>query len=232
MKKHLLAAVIGVVLASSAQAVPLDKSSLSLSVIGEYKTGVFDLGAAEIVAHDAANQRIFVINAAAATVDVLDINDPANPSKIGEIDVSGLGAGVNSVAVYKGLVAVAIESDPAQDPGKVAFYNSTDLAYISDVTVGALPDMVTFTPNGRYLLAANEGEPNDAYTIDPEGSVSIIDLRHGPLHASVSTADFTRYIGMEDKLRDKGIRIFGKNANAAQDLEPEYITVSRNSRTA
>ena len=232
MKKHLLAAAIGLVLASGSQAVPLDKSALSLSVIGEYKTGVFDLGAAEIVAHDAANQRIFVINAAAATVDVLDINDPANPAKIGKIDVSALGAGVNSVAVYKGLVAVAIESDPAQDPGKVAFYDSTDLSYISDVTVGALPDMVTFTPNGRYLLAANEGEPNDAYTIDPEGSVSIIDLRHGPLHAKVRTADFSRYIGMEDKLRDKGIRIFGPNANTAQDLEPEYITVSRNSRTA
>jgi DNA-binding beta-propeller fold protein YncE len=211
---------------------PFDKSSLSLNVVGEYKTGVFDLGAAEVVAHDTINQRIFVINAAAATVDVLDINDPTNPSKIGEIDVSELGAGINSVALYKGLVAVAIESDPKQDPGKVAFYDSTDLSYISDVTVGSLPDMVTFTPNGRYVLVANEGEPNDEYTVDPEGSVSIIDLRDGPLHAFVWTADFTRYIGMEDALRDKGIRIFGPNANTAQDLEPEYITVSPNSRTA
>jgi hypothetical protein len=232
MSKHIVAAAIGLVLASSVQAMPFDKSSLSLSVIGEYKTGVFDDGAAEIVAHDSINQRIFVINAAAATVVVLDINDPANPTKIGEIDVSALGAGVNSVAVYKGLVAVAIESDPKQNPGKVAFYDSTDLSHISDVTVGALPDMVTFTPNGRYTLVANEGEPNDEYTVDPEGSVSIIDLRHGPLHATVRTADFTRYNGMEDTLRDKGIRIFGPNANTAQDLEPEYITVSRNSRIA
>ena len=232
MKKHLLAAAIGLVLASSAQAMPFDKSSLSLSIAGTYKTDVFDEGAAEIVAHDAANQRIFVINAAAATVDVLDINDPAHPSKIGEIDVSALGSGVNSVAVYKDLVAVAIESDPKQEPGKVAFYDSTDLSYISDVTVGSLPDMVTFTPNGRYVLVANEGEPNDEYTVDPEGTVSIIDLRHGPLHTTIRTADFTRYIGMEDVLRDKGVRIFGPNANTAQDLEPEYIAVSPNSRTA
>ena len=232
MKKLLLAIAIGLVLTSGAQAMPFNKESLSMNVIGQYETGVFDDGAAEIVAHDANNQRIFVINAAAATVDVLDINDPVNPLKIGQIDVSALGAGVNSVAVYKGLVAVAIESDPKQDPGKVAFYDATDLSYISDVTVGALPDMVTFTPNGRYVLVANEGEPNDEYTVDPEGSVSIIGLRNGPMHASVRTADFKKYIGKEDALRAKGVRIFGPGANAAQDLEPEYITVSRNSRHA
>jgi hypothetical protein len=232
MKKHIVVAATGFLLASSVQAMPFDKTSLNLSVVGEYKTGVFDEGAAEIVAHDTINQRIFVINSSAATVDVLDINDPSNPSKIGVLNVSTLGAGVNSVAIYKGLVAVAIEADPKQNPGKVAFYDSSNLTYINDVTVGALPDMVTFTPNGRYVLVANEGEPNDEYTVDPEGSVSIIDLRHSPLHATVRTADFTRYIGMEDALRDKGIRIFGPKANAAQDLEPEYITVSGNSRTA
>jgi hypothetical protein len=34
----------------------------------------------------------------------------------------------------KDTVAVAIESDPKQDPGKVAFYDSTDRSYINDVT--------------------------------------------------------------------------------------------------
>jgi hypothetical protein len=134
MKKQFLAATIGLAIASGVQAMPPEKPSLSLSVIGEYKTGVFDEGAAGIVTHDAANQRIFVINAAAETVDVLDVNDPMNPSKIGEINVSALGAGVNSVAEYKDTVAVAIESDPKQDPGKVAFYDSTDRSYINDVT--------------------------------------------------------------------------------------------------
>jgi hypothetical protein len=232
MKMHALAAALGLALATTAQALPTDKSSLSMEVIGQYRTGVFDDGAAEIVAHDALNQRIFVINAGAATVDVLDINDPQNPQKIGEIDVTSLGDGVNSVAVNKYIVAVAIESDPSQEPGNVAFYDATDLSYINHVEVGALPDMVTFTPNGRYVLVANEGEPDDDYKVDPEGSVSIIDLRHGPMHASVRTADFSVYDGMEDELRAQGIRIFGPGASASQDLEPEYITVSRDSRFA
>ena len=232
MKTYGLVTAIGLVLASGAQAMPPDKSALSLKFVGQYQTGKFDESAAEIVAHDARNQRIFVINAATATVDVLDINDPTNPAKIGEIDVSGIGAGVNSVAVYKDLVAVAVEADPKQDPGSVAFYDATSLTLLKTVPAGALPDMVTFTPNGRYVLVANEGEPSDDYTVDPEGSISVIDLRGGVMQATVVTADFRAYNGKEDELRAQGVRIFGPGASAAQDFEPEYITVSRNSQTA
>jgi hypothetical protein len=232
IKRRILATAMGLVLASSAQAMPFDKSSLSLEAIGQYQTGAFDESAAEIVAHDARNQRIFVINAASATVDVLDINDPANPTKMGEIDVSGIGSGVNSVAIYKNLIAVAVESNPKQDQGSVAFYDATSLTLINTVPAGALPDMVTFTPNGRFVLVANEGEPNDDYTVDPEGSISIIDLRNGVMHATVATADFRAWNGMEDNLRAQGVRIFGPGASASQDFEPEYITVSKNSQTA
>jgi len=205
---------------------------LSLQVLGQHQTGVFDEGAAEIVSYDPATRRVFKVNANAATVDVLDINDPANPTLIATLDATALGASANSVAVHDGLVAVAIEADPKQDPGVVAFYDATGLTLIGSVPAGALPDMVTFTPNGRYVLVANEGEPDDDYTVDPEGTVSIIDLKHGVAQASVRTADFTRYNGKENWLRRKGVRIYGPNASAAQDLEPEYIATSRNSRWA
>lgn len=211
---------------------PATQLDISLEVLGTHQTGVFDDGAAEIVAHDAYNQRIFKVNANAATVEVLDIDDPANPVLIDTIDVSALGGGVNSVAVKFGLVAVAVEADVKQDNGLVAFYSASDLSLRGVVEVGALPDMVAFTPNGRYVLVANEGEPNDDYTVDPEGSVSIIDLRRGVDRAQVKTADFSRFIGQEESLREQGIRIYGPGANAAQDLEPEYITVSKNSRHA
>jgi len=232
MKFTKIAIALSMALSINTAAIAHNKTSLSMAVIGTYKTGVFDEGAAEIVAHDALNQRVFVINADAATVDVLDINDPTNPMLMGTIDASSIGKVANSVAVYKGLVAVAIEADDKQAPGKVAFYDATDLSYINDVTVGALPDMVTFTPNGINVLVANEGEPNDDYTVDPVGSVSIIDLRYGAAYATVRTASFDKYNGMEDALREQGIRIYGPGASVAQDFEPEYITVSRNSRTA
>jgi len=232
MKFQALALAVGLTVSSGAQAFPFFKPGLSLEVIGQHQTGVFDDGAAEIVAHDPRTQRLFKVNAAATTVDVLDINDPTNPVLVNTIDASSLGGGANSVAVHKGVVAVAIEANDAQAPGVVAFYDAYDLALLKTVTVGALPDMVTFTPNGRFALVANEGEPNDDYTVDPEGSVSIIDLRRGLAKARVRTADFSSFNGLEDELRAQGVRIFGPGASAAQDLEPEYITVSRNSRIA
>ena len=223
-----LAITLGLSANAQVQAAPI----ISLEVIGTHTTGIFDEGAAEIVAHDARNQRIFKINANAATVEVLDINDPENPNLIGSIDASQLGGGANSVAVYKDLIAVAIEAEDAQESGLVAFYDSTDFSFRGTVSVGALPDMLTFTPNGRYVLVANEGEPDDDYVVDPEGSISIIDLRHGVASASVRTADFNAWDGMEDDLRTAGVRIFGPGASTSQDLEPEYITVANNSRTA
>ncbi|MET0070114.1 MAG: choice-of-anchor I family protein [Candidatus Thiodiazotropha sp.] len=232
MKISVLAASLCLAFAGAVVAGDQKTVDLDLSVIGQYQTGVFDDGAAEIVAHDPCSQRLFAINASENSVDVLDINDPTNPQLIGTIDATDLGGGANSVAVHKGVVAVAIEADDKQAPGVVAFYDAVDLGLIDSVPVGALPDMVAFTPNGNYLLVANEGEPNDDYSVDPEGSISIIDLRHGVSHAKVRTADFTRFNARADELKAQGIRIFGPNASVAQDLEPEYITVSKNSKRA
>lgn len=201
---------------------------IELNVLGTYQAEgeVFDESAAEIVAHDPANQRLFVVNALASTIDVLDINDPAMPVKLSTIDATAEGAAANSVAVYGDLVAVAIEAENKQANGKVVFYNSTDLNKIGEVEVGALPDMVTFTRDGVKVLVANEGEPSDDYTIDPEGSVSIIDLSSGVASATVTTAGFTGFNADQADLEAAGLRVFGPGATLAQDMEPEYIAVS------
>jgi len=207
---------------------------IELSVLGSYvpEGDVFDESAAEIIAHDPSHQRLFVVNAKAATVDVLDISNPATPALIDTIDASREGASANSVAVYGDLVAVAIEAEVKQAKGKVVFYDSSDLSKVGEVTVGALPDMVTFTRDGQKVLVANEGEPSDDYTTDPEGSVSVIDLASGVANATVKTADFRAYNGREQELRESGIRIFGPGASAAEDFEPEYIAVSQDNTRA
>ncbi|MBP0002017.1 MAG: choice-of-anchor I family protein [Cyanobacteria bacterium SID2] len=199
--------------------------AIELNPIGTFRTGIIDESAAEIVAHDPTTQRLFVVNANNASIDVLDISTPTNPTKLFEIDATTLGAGANSVAVSNGIVAVAIENQDTQAPGLVAFYDVNG-TLLNSVTVGALPDMVTFTPDGTRVLVANEGEPNDEYTIDPEGSVSIIDITAGVQNATVLTADFQGFNSRAEELRAKGVRIFGPNATVAQDLEPEYIAVS------
>jgi len=206
--------------------------SLTLAKIGGFDGAV--LGAAEITAFDASSRRLFVVNGANGTVDVIDLSNPALPSKVSTISVGSLGAGVNSVAVHDGLVAVAIEATRKTENGVVAFYNAGDLRLVQTVPVGALPDMLTFTPDGRYVVVANEGEPNSyglADSVDPEGSVSIITVNRSGV-STVSNANFRSFIGQEDALRAQGIRIYGPGANAAQDLEPEYVAVSADGRTA
>jgi Choice-of-anchor I domain/Esterase-like activity of phytase len=208
-----------------------DHKSISLTSIGTYASGIFNAGGAEIVAYDPRTQRLFVMNAQAAAVDVLSIRDPSRPVKVGEIDVTPFGAVANSVAVHEGVIAVAVENAVKTDPGTVVFF-SRFLRLLGSVQVGALPDMVTFSPIGRWVLVANEGEPNDDYTVDPAGSVSIVDLRWGAAgvrQRDVRTVDFKSFNRAE---LDPSIRIFGPNASVAQNIEPEYIAVSHDSRTA
>ncbi|GAB3285607.1 choice-of-anchor I family protein [Parahaliea aestuarii] len=214
---------------------PVDNTpeSVSLSLLGRYQTGQFDEAAAEIPAYDAASQRLFVVNAQKGALDVLDLSDPASPDFIDAITTEDIRAGsvVNSVAVQDGIVAVAIEASPKTDPGAVAFYRADNLSLISSVDVGAQPDMLVFTPDGNTVLTANEGEPSDDYSVDPEGSIGVIDISdiENPV---VRIADFTAFNGTEATLREDGVRIYGPGASVAQDLEPEYIAVSADSGTA
>ncbi len=200
--------------------------------IGGYSTNVFDQAAAEIAAFDAGTKRLFFVNAQANVVEALDISNPAQPRQIFRIFISPLfGAGVNSVAVANGVLAVAVEARPKTDPGSVVFYDMNG-NFLSGVKVGPLPDMVTFTPDGKKVLTADEGEPSDDYKVDPEGSVSIIDISMGVANvkqSDVRTAGFKQFNGTR---LDPSIRIYGPGATVAQDIEPEFIAFSPDSKTA
>lgn len=227
-----VASALVLCLSSGAIAAPETKPfSLSITPVGTYASGVFDQSAAEIVAHDPKTQRLFVVNAQSGQIDVLDMRVPSALGKLFSIDLSGYGAAINSVDVHNGLVVAVVEVEERTNPG-TAVFTDTDGNVLAAVQVGALPDMVVFTPDGKRVLVANEGEPNADYSIDPEGTVSIIDLPRDIRNltdAHVRTADFRHF---NDATLDPSIRISGPGATVAQDLEPEYITVSRDSRTA
>ena len=208
-------------------------TTLTLAKIGSYETGQYEVSAAEIPAFDAASKRVFVVNALDGAIDVIDLSDPTKPKFISQINSSTVlaGSSINSVAVQNGMVAVAIQAPVKTDAGRMALYRASDLTLLGSATVGALPDMITFTPDGKTVLTANEGEPSDDYQIDPEGSISIIDISI-PAKPVVRTAGFGAFTGQEAALRAKGIRIYGPGASASQDLEPEYIALSADGKTA
>lgn len=115
--------------------------------------------------------------------------------------------------------------DKKQTHGRVVFFDENG-ALEKSVKVGILPDMVTYTHDGKKVLVADEGEVAgnedlDAPLYDPYGTVSIIDTTD----YSVKTVDFklvTDTTGM--KIR--------KGAEIARDFEPEYIAVNEDDTAA
>jgi DNA-binding beta-propeller fold protein YncE len=229
-----LTAAVCVLLGTVRTAGQLPEKAISLTPVGVYRTGLFDRGGSEIAAYDAATRRLFTVNLDGRRMDVIDISTPSAPFLTHTIDITPWGGQANSVSVHDGVVAVAVEAAVKTNPGKAVFFNAFG-GFLAAVTVGALPDMLTFTPNGQMVLVANEGEPNSygfPDSVDPEGSVSIIDLSEGAgslTQADVTTAGFSAFNGTT---LDPSIRIYGPGATVAKDLEPEYIAVSHDSQTA
>eukprot|EP00435_Cladocopium_sp_Y103_P077356 s1_g1095.t1 len=215
-----IAAMVAGSMALASSAWSSDK--LTFDLVSTYETGVFDEGAAEIVVYAPSVQRLYVVNANAGDVDVLDISDPAAPSKVTTLSTETHGTGANSVAVHGDLVAVAVVGATKQDDGKVVFFDLEGNEK-GAVTVGPNPDMVTFTPDGAYALVANEGEPSIDYSNDPDGSVSVITVSD----MTVRTATFTAFDSVPE-----GMRIVKPGSSVAADVEPEYIAVSGNGATA
>lgn len=234
-------------------------ASLEVELIGRHQTEIYGLSAAEIVEYHSYSKRIFVVNAISGKVDIIDALPLENATKasdtltlnnldkLGELDVAkdvGLSfmGSVNSVSISGNLLAAAIErgdgtGNRTQANGFIAFYQLNDTKapqFISAVEVGALPDNIVFSHDGEKLLVVNEGEPNQDYSVDPEGSIAIIAIVDGK-PASTATivgfSDFNRG-GTRNNEITKDIKINGPMASVAQDLEPEYITISEDNRRA
>lgn len=211
--------------------ISLFSQKIILDPVATYSTGIFDDSGAEILAHDPISQNVYFSNAADNTLGILNINDPANPTLVNEIDMNNFGGGINSVAVANGIIAVALEADVKQDPGKVILL---DVAgnLLKELPAGSLPDMLTFSPDGNKIIVANEGEPDDDYINDPEGSITIINVANGAANATAIQLNFQDYNDKKVSLMNRGIRIYGPNATVAQDLEPEYVAVSEDNLIA
>ena len=214
-----------------------------LRFLGRFVSGS-GIGGAEISAFDPATARLFVTNGKTNQIDVVDISRPERVKKIKSIDLASKGAtGIQSVAVRDGLVAIATSVGGNNQANGKIFFTDTNGKLIKGVEdgveVGALPDHVGFSPNGRYVLSANEGEPSSycktggtlPKTTDPYGTISIIDVG-GAVPSAATTIDFSAFDDRAGALGFQGGRIFGPGASLAQDVEPEYISFSADDKFA
>ncbi len=212
---------------------PVPNHDIELQYVGSFDPSGTNESTCEIVVHDPASQKLFTTSAVAGFLDIIDFSNPTAPAIIESVDMNAYG-GVTSVAVHNGIVAVASPNEQEHLDGSVVFFN-VDGEFIAQVNVGALPDNISFTPDGTKVLTANEGQPNSNYSIDPEGSVSIIDISGGVealTQANVTTLLFTEYNAQEAALTASGIRKLYASSTMSQDFEPEYITTSADSQKA
>ncbi len=217
-------------------------NGISIEFLGRANSGVGNAGS-EIAAYDAASKRLFVTNGATNKIDFFDITNPSAPSFIKSVDLGALGVtGIQSVASKGGYVAAAASvGGNNQAAGKVFVMDTNgniDPRAATGIVVGSLPDSVHFSPDAKKILSANEGEPRDycltdgalPTTTDPHGSVSIIDVTAKELTAT--TLDFAYLNANAADIRTAGGRIYGPGATVAQDIEPEYIAISADSKKA
>lgn len=240
-------------------------SALNISLVGRAVLNAQSPeGAAEIVAYQASKKWIYAINSSGddAVVNIIpaDTFDTAAlvQDNEGIVSATNLESAItltlndntpgdaNSIALDENnqLLAVAMAAKNVGEVGQIAFYDISGDAptFIKNVPAGFLPDMVTFNHDGTKVVVANEGEPNGDYSIDPEGSISVINIENGIIADTATNIDFTAYNNQQAELEEKGL-VFANptgrtingneiNTTVAMDLEPEYVSISKDNKYA
>lgn len=212
---------------------PVPSHQIQLNYLGSFDPSGNNSSSTEIVVHDASTQRLFTISSITDVFDIIDFSTPAAPSVVKTVNMAPYG-GITSIAVKNGIIAAASPNTDPQQNGSVVFFDING-NFLKQLTVGALPDMITFSPDGTKVVTANEGEPNDAYTVDPDGTISIIDISGGIgnlTQSNVTTLNFTSFDSQVAALTATGLRKVRPNNTLSQDLEPEYVTISSDSQKA
>ncbi|MCT0216270.1 hypothetical protein KQ298_08030 [Synechococcus sp. CS-1330] len=194
---------------------------------------------AEISASVSIGKRLYTISSGGSNlVSLSDWSDPTNPRLVQQLDLVGFFT--TSVATFGDLIAIAATPDNydaigiATPESQIRFYNINAAGTLKEVAVvntGFLTDSIRFSDDGRQLYVANEGQPNKDYSVDPIGSVSIIEIKGKSRDLRLSEAEITfpelNSNGVE--MLGDGIRFSGKTGvtlSFGQDAEPEYLAAT------
>jgi len=200
--------------------------ALGLEEIGRLTKSDGLLGA-EISAY-VASQKMLVTTSGENAISLISIENPRKPQIL---EVARFRGEVPCVSAHGDLLAVVEMNLPETSPGTVHLYSvqNRKLNLLKSFTVGAHPDMVAFSPDGKTLLVANEGEPDYSSKVDPEGFISHIDLSSGIEKAVQRELRFDGFDSLS--LANSGVRLTG-SGNYLQNIEPEYIAYSPDGKWA
>jgi len=215
--------------------------------IGRYSIGLGD-GSGEIAAID--GDLMVVTNSEDNSLDFVDVSDPGAPAPIQRKSLVDYGSGPNSAAVSGDPVLVIVDGLVPGGNGRLVVFDRIG-RFIGDAEVGATPDMVAVSENGKRVVIANEGEPTSygqPDSVGPEGTFSVVNIA-GPyaiaagdapsqpgwtgtpqVQANTSTVSFADFNvgGPRAAELPADVRVFGPGASVAQDLEPEYVAFTGN----
>lgn len=222
----IMSLILGLGLACAGDDLPVVHAGKILSPLGSVS-----MKTAEISAYMPSLRKLLVVGEE-PIMEVVSLDDPKKPKVLGAMKLMGHGS---SVSVFEDFVAVSEIMEPEQDPGYVEIFKIVEdiPTKVGSYKVCAQPDMITYTPDGKNILVACEGSPNKDFSVDPPGEIAI--LTPGRMNANDSLIVKTKIIGFNkldtNALMAKGVRKVGPNS-FIQSLEPEYITVSEDSKTA
>lgn len=193
-----------------------------------------DGGVAEIVTYNKDDKVFYVVSGVTQSIDLVKINSDGSTECNKRINIGDVlkGQDINvgdmtsvSYSNEKNLLAVAVQDEDYKNNGHIVILDKEG-NYKESFECGVQPDMVTFTKDGKYIISADEGEPREGYVngIDPKGSVTIIDVEN----KSTNKVEFN--INRVEALNN-GV-LLKKDSNPVEDLEPEYIAISDDNKTA
>lgn len=221
-----LLAILALTLHSYANA-----SNLKLERINVYKSET-GCKTTEIVSIQEKTKRLALSCSDKGTVDILSIKQPAKPTLLNSFSI-GENNEISSIAFHPSeniIAAAALNNDPF-DNGSIQFHDADSGEILNTLKTGVHPDGLAFSPNGKYLVVANEGEAyhyNGKDYESPDGSVTLINYTNAnDAHAvQIKLSDYSDIKGM---LHKKHARKFERVVTGGNSDEEIKISISDNS---
>lgn len=205
----------------------------------------------EVISIQESTQRIALSCSSKGIVDIISIKNPPKPKSLNRFTVTN-GEEISSVAFHpsENYFAVSVINQDPFSAGKIQIHDADTGELLKTFQSGVHPDGLDFSPNGEYLIVANEGESyrknGDQYE-SPEGSITHINIKKVLTNAKTThilLGDYSNIDGMlhESHARKYEREVVGNDGeeeikisiidNTPANTEPEFVTFSPDSTKA